>query len=381
MDDNNGLSRRRQLFADMWSDPSGRDRGGAGAKAKGFAEFVVMRSRVTDPPAPTAPPPPSPLPTPTPSPPPTAAPTDDPTPSPTDAPVTPLPTAEPLPRNDRCTLAKGPIQITPQGFGNSRAIVYDDTTAGARTAIVSPDRCNRITNSAPGVWYTVVGTGERMTASLCWPGTTYDSKITVYRGDCDGVMTCINANDDASGNFGACQVNRQASRVQWESEDGVLYYLLMHGFGTRSGPFQLNVINHRPLNDKCEKAESISPGDTVIGTTFQANFPFGGDSTNCGGQFGLIGESNSVWYRTVGTGGRLQVSTCNPQTATNFDTKLHVFEDDCKIGSCIGGNDNYDSPQRCSLHEWDTVAGKEYYILVHGFLTSNGMFELSLKSV
>lgn len=119
-----------------------------------------------------------------------------------------------------------------------------------------------------------------MTASLCWAGTRFDSKITVYRGDCNGVMTCINANDDASGNFGACQVNRQASRVQWESDDGALYYLLIHGFGSRAGDFQLNVINHRPLNDKCEKADDISPGDMVLGTTFQANFPFDGDSTN-----------------------------------------------------------------------------------------------------
>ena len=35
-----------------------------------------------------------------------------------------------------------------------------------------------------------------MTASLCWPGTNYDSKITVYRGDCNAVMDCVNANDD-----------------------------------------------------------------------------------------------------------------------------------------------------------------------------------------
>ena len=93
-------------------------------------------------------------------------------------------------------------------------------------------------------------------------------------------MTCVNANDDASGNFGACAINRQASRVQWPSENGVMYYLLIHGFGARSGDFQLNVINYRPLNDKCENAKDIQPGDTTIGTTFQATFPFDGDAAN-----------------------------------------------------------------------------------------------------
>ena len=93
-------------------------------------------------------------------------------------------------------------------------------------------------------------------------------------------MTCVNANDDASGNFGACDINRQASRVQWPSDRGVMYHLLIHGFGARTGDFQLNVISFRPLNDKCENAEDISPGDTVIGTTFQATFPWDGDATN-----------------------------------------------------------------------------------------------------
>jgi hypothetical protein len=123
------------------------------------------------------------------------------------------------------------------------------------------------------------GTGEQMTASLCWPNTNFDSKITVYSGDCNGVMNCINANDDASGNFGACALNRQASRVQWESEEGVTYYLLIHGFGARAGDFTLNVINRTPLNDRCENAEDISPGDMVIGTTFQATFPFDGETS------------------------------------------------------------------------------------------------------
>ena len=98
-----------------------------------------------------------------------------------------------------------------------------------------------------------------------------------------------------------------------------------------------------------------------------------------GGEFGLIGESNSVWYRTTGTGGRLRASTCNPQT--DFDTKLHVFEGNCAIGSCTGGNDNFDSPNSCSQHEWDTQVGEDYFILVHGVLTSNGLFELSLDNV
>jgi len=93
-------------------------------------------------------------------------------------------------------------------------------------------------------------------------------------------LTCVNANDDASGNFGACAINRQASRVQWESTQGTVYHLLIHGFGTRTGDFQLNVFNQRPLNNRCEDAKDISVGDTLLGTTFQATFPFDGQAAN-----------------------------------------------------------------------------------------------------
>lgn len=96
-----------------------------------------------------------------------------------------------------------------------------------------------------------------------------------------------------------------------------------------------------------------------------------------GGRFGLIGEANSVWYRSIGTGRTVTATTCSD--VTDFDTKIHVFEGDCGINDCIGGNDNFQSPGRCSQHSWQTQSGEEYYIMVHGFLTANGLFEFSLR--
>lgn len=132
---------RRQLFADKLTRPNDPVRGGAAGAAKGLLEFVGMRTPLTDAPAPTS-----------------VIVTDPPTLAP--VPVTAAP-VDPN-RNDRCALATGPIEVTPQGLGNSRAIVYDDNTAGARVPEVMPDRCDRITNSGPGVWYKVIGTGELM---------------------------------------------------------------------------------------------------------------------------------------------------------------------------------------------------------------------------
>lgn len=115
-----------------------------------------------------------------------------------------------------------------------------------------------------------------MTASTCWSGTTFDSKLTVYSGDSCSSLSCENANDDASGTFGACTGNLRASRTGWDSERGRTYYILVHGFGTKTGDFQLNVISFAPLNDICDDAADIAVGERVVGTTFQSGVPFGG---------------------------------------------------------------------------------------------------------
>jgi hypothetical protein len=226
--DSGGPHRRRQLFADMWSDPSNASRGGAGAAAKDSNEVIFMRSRVTDAPSPSA------------------AVTTNPTATTTVFPTllpastapsnttlaSPPPTMDSSARNDRCEAA------TPMQLGT----IYKDTTIGARIPTVLPDRCNRITNSASGVWYSVVGTGSPMTASLCHPDTDFDSKLTVYAGSCTDVMDCIDSNDDADGTLGTCDSNRQASRVEWDSTADTLYYILVHGFGARVGNFQLDAM-------------------------------------------------------------------------------------------------------------------------------------------
>lgn len=273
----------RKLFADKWVSLDGQQRGGAGAAAKNSVEFVPMRTLVPSPPTTSAPVQMTPSPvTPAPVVPATPNPTRQPTMAP--VPVTPAPvpvTPAPIPitavpSNDRCTDAVL-INATAEGLGLKRAIVYSGSTIGARLPIVSPSVCNTLTNTAPGVWYKVQGTGFRMWASTCWPGTNYDTKITVYSGNCGSNMRCETANDDAGGTFGPCTGNLRASRAGWASQRGVTYYILVHGFYSKTGDFDLNVITYAPLNNLCADAEDINVGDTVVGTTFQADVPFNGN--------------------------------------------------------------------------------------------------------
>lgn len=122
------------------------------------------------------------------------------------------------PAGDLCQDAVGPLAIPSTTAGTTDGAGIDGAAPVCGTSI-----------SAPGVWYTVVGTGTTITASLCNGNTPFDSKLSVYCGTCDN-LTCVTGIDDFCG---------LQSEVSWCSQPGVLYYILVHGFGSASGPFEL----------------------------------------------------------------------------------------------------------------------------------------------
>lgn len=129
-----------------------------------------------------------------------------------------------------------------------------------------------------------------------------------------------------------------------------------------------------PANDLCGDAIDIDCGDLLTGTTTDATLD----------NVGFCGTSNTapgVWYHYAGTDAQVTVSTCN--AGSNYDTKLTVFEGSCASLVCVGGNDDNCSAYSglLSTVEFTSVAGTDYYILVHGYGIGTGDFELSLDCV
>jgi hypothetical protein len=233
--------------------------------------------------------------------------------------------------------------MTAEGTGWDGATVTYGTNVGASySTTTAGSACGNIVHNSPGVWYTVVGTGDRLTASTCLEGTSYDTAINVYTngkrrqrrqqeqntafrghatiikqgprnlkeddkegnneentednagdntGDNTGgggggvcsSMTCVASNDDIGQVF--CSYSGTYSRVTWDSVKGETYYLLVHGFYGRTGNFALAVINSRPMNAPCEAAITIpiDAVNTVVGTTYQSSLPWGENGhTQCG---------------------------------------------------------------------------------------------------
>lgn len=140
--------------------------------------------------------------------------------------------------------------------------------AGVDTGFPSP--CGDATITSPGVWYTVTGTGNTITASLCNMATAFDTKLSVFCDDCVE-PACVDGNDDFCG---------LQSEVTWCSESGRTYYILVHGFGGASGPFELNVSED---GIACGPAPSCEPPQLCpgIGECCEANGDIGCNDVTC----------------------------------------------------------------------------------------------------
>ncbi|MFZ4430468.1 MAG: proprotein convertase P-domain-containing protein, partial [Phycisphaerales bacterium] len=81
--------------------------------------------------------------------------------------------------------------------------------------------------------YMTSDTGNTMVATLCG-GPTYDSRLSVYCGS-SGSLTCVGGNDDTCGLL---------SQVTFCSQEGSVYYILVHGYVAGStGAFQISLTD------------------------------------------------------------------------------------------------------------------------------------------
>ncbi len=122
------------------------------------------------------------------------------------------------------------------------------TNAGA-SATTAP-----FCGTSPGtqaVWYSVMGNGFDIQVDTCSINTVFDTKINVYTGDCadQANMVCIGGNDDAVGSPPECDLGglNRLSRVSWTSVDGVEYLIVVSGFGTAAGDFEILLTCEIPV--------------------------------------------------------------------------------------------------------------------------------------
>ena len=136
-----------------------------------------------------------------------------------------------------------------------------------------------------------------------------------------------------------------------------------------------------PTNDVCANAglPALACGATVFGTTTGSTAT--GDPTAACNSLAISAAAGGVFYRFVGTGGSVTVSTC--AAATDFDSQLFVFTGTCGAYTCVGSND--DQTGTCAANGATTpsavtfasAVGTSYFIFVNGYNGAKGNFGLT----
>lgn len=127
----------------------------------------------------------------------------------------------------------------------------------------------------------------------------------------------------------------------------------------------------QPSNDDCANAISIACGDTISGSTTNATLE---SIPNCGPATVTVG---GVWYLFTGTGDAVTVSTCNMAT---YDSKIGVYDGTCGALNCIAGNDDAAGCSGLSSEvTFNSVAGTDYYIFIHGYGSAFGDFDVAVS--
>lgn len=237
------------------------------------------------------------------------------------------------------------------------------TTTAARLHDVPP--CGEIGyHTAPGMWFSVTGTGNMLSATTCGKNSELDSHVSVFRNGCTALQ-CV-------GSTGQDLPCGASGAVSWFSESETEYIIYVSGRGGRVGDFTLSITDSSTqAGEMCQTSVALGSGTiTVTGSTVDAETT----SNVCGN----ITSAEGVWYEFVGTGSTMTLWTCDPQTT--FDARVSVFTGTCTSLTC-----EYASSASCSElsngpSQFTTVAGVKYHMLVHGSEPDmTGSFSLTMS--
>ncbi len=258
-------------------------------------------------------------------------------------------TCTPPPSNDDCANA------IPVACGD---VVSGNTAAASADASLTT--CIDDLSTAPGVWYSFVGTGNGVTFSLCSNNTDYDTKMGVFSGNC-GAVVCEDSNDDECG---------LASQVTLCSTvNGQTYYVYVTGFGTDAGNFDM-LVSCDDGNDDCANAVALPTVYTGLFNNLCATTDGPDEPTGCT-FFSYSHLDNDIWYSiTPESSCDVTVSLCG----SAYDTKMAIYDatGGCPVSeSALFCNDDF-----CSLQSEITftpTASNTYYIRVSGYNGAQGL--------
>lgn len=357
--------------------------------------------------------------------------------------------SQPCVANDECANAEELCCATPAGSskssksskssskssksGSSSAAVCLNSSALGSTVGASCDNTGGCgtAETAPGVWYKITATETGViTASTCSPNTNYDTKLSVFEGDCNNLV-CVGGNDD---DFALPCVNFQ-SRFTWCVTAGSTYFIQVHGFGFGTGDFEISVecgpvpadnddienahcliipcggTVEEEFNNLCATADGPSPGAGTTGAScnstdgwcsfetnvdndlwwsFTAPCVEGNITITAGDGSGFFDTQIAVWASGGGKSCKSSVKSCKSKSSSSSkSSKSSKSAKSCKI-KCqpdvallqeVAANDDnaiFEAGLTLNIPN-DLVPNQTYWIQVDGFAGTTGQGTLSVN--
>jgi hypothetical protein len=246
-------------------------------------------------------------------------------------------------------------------FAAAQPLTLDVPVTGTTTdATVEPgEPAHAGDRRTRSVWYSYTPAADgAITIDAC--DARFDDVLATYTGTALNQLTAGPSVDDACNDLGA--------RVSLQVKAGVTTWIAVSGVEDGAGTF--TIVAHPetlPANDAFVDAIPIKPG-RIQGTNVLATRELGDPELTSGG-------GGSVWYRyRTNRRQRVMLDTTN----SSFDTVLGVYTGD--LGSLhMVASDDDSGPGDTSQLSFTAAARRTYWILVDGFESARGSFELGLS--
>ena len=266
------------------------------------------------------------------------------------------------PANDECT---GAIDIV---CGDA----LEGTTINSSIDTDVAGDCGDATLTSPGVWYVfndTSGLASNVNVSTCGGITDFDTKISVFTGDCGAPpLTCVDGNDDSP------DCTDFQSEVDFVSDGNSTYYILVHSFGGATGDFTLTMTCELipPPNDDIVNSITIvdcpftDPAVAMPAATLESGNPAG-----CN-----IDGATGVWYNITPAGdGTITATIVSPSGLSHVTFYTAADENASEVDlTLVDQSDNQCLPGTTTTI--DVVTGQVYYVFV---VNTGGITDISFE--
>ncbi|HKK87195.1 MAG TPA: T9SS type A sorting domain-containing protein, partial [Saprospiraceae bacterium] len=267
--------------------------------------------------------------------------------------------------NIQSLLSNNPGEVNTSG-------VYDNTGYSPSSLA---DECFTIEQS---IWYSFVGNGNRYNFTAIQCGADIDeyiddSQVHIYSGDCNNLVF-----EDCNDDGGSLAFN-----LNFETEEGKQYYLIVDGYDTNEGQFCLEVTNLEGQNqegDDCDQAFDIQ---SLLGNQAgEVNTSGVYDNTGYNPSNladACYGLEQTIWFSFTGNGRSYNFTAiqCGADIDEYIDdSQVHIYSGDCN--NLVFEDCNDDGATLAFDLDLETEQGKQYYLIVDGFLGFEGKFCLQV---